>query len=120
MNRPEEANHRAIAAYLRAAAPSSFYWTSVAHQRGTRKRFEMGILKALGVRSGCPDIVACHNGRFIGIEIKAPKGRLSENQEATSDAITLAGGLYAVVRSVDEVDAFLRMIGVPMRGRIAA
>lgn len=120
MKRPEETIHRAVAAYLKVALPGACYWTSIPNQRGTRKRFEMGILKALGVKAGAPDIILCWDGRFIGIELKAPGGKLSDNQESTSDSITLAGGVYTVARSVDDVDGFLRIIGVPLRASLRA
>lgn len=115
MNRPEEITHRAIASFLTVALPSDSYWFSVPNQRGTRKRFEMGILKALGVKSGVPDIVILARGQFIGLEVKAPKGSIQDSQKAASDAIFKAGGLYSVVRSVDDAERFLRSAGVQLR-----
>ncbi len=117
-NRPEEDLHRATVQYLAASMPLASFWFTVPNQRGTRKKYEMGILKALGVKAGVPDIVAIYEGRFIGIELKAPKGKISENQERASDAIVMAGGLYTVARSVEEVEHYLRAIGLPMRGRV--
>ena len=40
------------------------------------------ILNKMGLKSGCPDL--CHEfsgGRIVYIELKSPKGRLSNNQQ---------------------------------------
>lgn len=49
-------------------------------------------------RAGVPDIVACHNGKFIGIECKAGKGKVTALQERELDAIDAAGGFTFVAR----------------------
>lgn len=118
INRPEETIHRALAAFLDTALPSDSYWFSVPNQRGTRKRFEMGILQALGVKSGVPDIIILVRGQFIGLEVKAPKGTLNDNQKAASDRIFKSGGLYSVVRSPEEAERYLRSAGVQLRASI--
>jgi len=56
-------------------------------------------------RSGEPDIIACYNGRFIGLEVKAEKGRVTPLQLAKLRSIKSAGGIAAVVRSVEDVDS---------------
>ena len=77
--------------------------------------------KAMGVVRGVPDLVLCWEGRFIGLELKAPKGRITPEQEAAGRAITAAGGLYHVLRGYDEAVEFLDMLGVirPVTGRLA-
>lgn len=50
-------------------------------------------------------IVAC--GRRLEIEVKGPKGRLTEQQEAWGRCISALGGLYLVARSAEEVATFL-------------
>lgn len=49
-------------------------------------------------RSGVPDIVACLNGKFVGIECKAGKNTLTELQRKELKAIRAAGGVAIVVR----------------------
>lgn len=56
---------------------------------------------------GTPDLLACYRGRFVAIEVKAPRGRLSELQAARIEAIRAAGGVAGVARSVDEALALL-------------
>lgn len=56
--------------------------------------------------SGVPDFIVCHQGRFIGIETKAP-GKLSNTttlQKMQIEAIRKAGGAAVVVDSVDQLD----------------
>ena len=54
--------------------------------------------------SGLPDILACYNGRFIGIEVKRPDTRhtVTARQQAQLDLIEKAGGIVGVATSVDE------------------
>ena len=49
-------------------------------------------------RSGVPDIVACHNSQFIGIECKAGKGKTTALQERELKLIEKAGGVTFVIR----------------------
>ena len=44
-------------------------------------------------RSGVPDVVACLDGQFIGIECKAGSGRTTPLQERELQAIEDAGGI---------------------------
>lgn len=47
---------------------------------------------------GVPDILACINGRFVGIELKTDKGIVSELQKYQGDKIQKSNGLWFVVR----------------------
>lgn len=69
------------------------------------------FIKTLGgsVPSGTPDILACLNGRFIGIEVKKPVGgKVSELQKLKIKEIQRAGGIAFVARSVKEVEEHLQ------------
>lgn len=59
-----------------------------------------------GLGVGSPDIVGwrSHHGvaQFVGIECKAERGRASPEQAAFLATLLAAGGLGAVVRSVEE------------------
>jgi hypothetical protein len=63
--------------------------------------------KRLGVRKGWPDIEIIYRGRFIGIELKTKKGRVSEAQKKCHDDIILAGGVVTICRSLNEVIEFM-------------
>jgi hypothetical protein len=55
--------------------------------------------------SGAPDFVVCFESRFIGIECKAAKGKLTALQEKNLAQIRSAGGLAIVVNeeNIDEL-----------------
>jgi pantoate kinase len=59
--------------------------------------------------SGVPDFLVCHNGRFIGIEAKAGKGKTTALQDAHLERIRAAGGLSLVVNetNLDELKELL-------------
>lgn len=46
---------------------------------------------------GIPDILACVNGRFVGIEVKASNGRPSELQIWNKEQIRKCGGISIIV-----------------------
>ena len=54
-------------------------------------------------RSGVPDIIACYRSKFIGIEVKGPKGVVSAIQEKNVRMILAAGGHASVAKTVNEV-----------------
>ena len=58
-------------------------------------------------RAGCPDITLVVNGKFIGIEVKAPGKQQSKNQKEAEKQIKFAGGEYYVVFSVLQVKTIL-------------
>lgn len=59
--------------------------------------------------AGLPDILACYQGRFIGIEVKRPetRGTVTARQQAFLDQIEAAGGIVGVATSVEEALAIL-------------
>lgn len=97
---------------------------------GKRTKAEAARFKAVGVVAGFPDLMVIGPGKVLFMELKAPRKRLKSGAESqakaeTSDAqdavlslLSGAGWPVAVVRSIDEAQAFLRAHGVPMRGRV--
>ena len=65
-------------------------------------------------RSGVPDIVACINGRFVGIECKAGKGVTTALQDKNLEAIRQSGGKAFVLNeeNVDSLTTLLRIMGM--------
>ena len=55
---------------------------------------------------GAPDITCCWKGKFVGIEIKAEKGKQTDAQIEAQTRIEEAGGLYFLVRDVGELRWF--------------
>lgn len=73
--------------------------------------WEFSVRGGIGQRAGVPDLIACIGEKFYGIEFKAgKKGRLSENQKYELEAITKAGGVAIVIRSLDECIEFFKQI----------
>jgi hypothetical protein len=52
---------------------------------------------------GSPDIICVIAGQYVGIEVKAPKGKQSEHQKVFQDALEQAGGKYLLAHSLDDV-----------------
>lgn len=51
---------------------------------------------------GIPDIIVCHHGAFVALEVKRPGGKPTKLQEATIQAIRRSGGWAFVVHSLEE------------------
>lgn len=62
--------------------------------------------------AGIPDLIACYNGRFLGIEVKVGRNKPSPIQTAKLNAITEAGGIGICVWSLDDVKIALEKLGV--------
>ncbi len=58
--------------------------------------------------AGIPDIICCCRGRFYGFEVKTETGKPTGLQEVTIRKINEAGGMAAIVRSVDDVRRILK------------
>jgi len=63
------------------------------------------VSNGMGVH-GIPDFICCANGKFYGIETKAPgkRNNVSAPQEFQMAAITAAGGKCAVVDNVNQLE----------------
>lgn len=68
------------------------------------KYFANGMTKA-----GIPDILACVNGYFVGIEVKAKAGRASPLQYYHRDKIREAGGV-SIILYPDDYEDFKTLI----------
>lgn len=111
---PEDSLHRTVIDWLSVVHPDCLYWHVPNQAHGPvqwhRKR------KALGVVSGVADLCFClPGGKFGAIELKAPKGRPSGNQDAWGKSVREMGGYYEVCRSLPEVQGVLAAWGVNYR-----
>jgi len=69
-------------------------------------------LISFGLAEGSGDLIGwAAGGRFASIEVKGRTGRPSRAQETWRDAILAAGGIAAVVGSVEEVEEILGLSG---------
>lgn len=85
---------KAVKEYLKTV-DNCFYWKEHGSQYG---------------QAGIPDIIICLDGRFIALEVKTAKGKVSILQQVTLRKIKNAGGIAEVVRSVEEVKKIIERI----------
>lgn len=143
MKRDEEKLQRALVAYLRAALPRPWLVFHPANGGG-RSKAEAGILKAMGVLAGMPDLLVVGPRtaipldspvgnatlpRLIALELKAPpkplkRGGVSKAKPNVSDAqrdviasLAACGVPTLIVRDVDEALRALTQLGVPLKAR---
>lgn len=62
-------------------------------------------------KAGVPDILACVNGYFMGIELKATKGKVSELQYWNRDEIRKSGGV-SIILYPDQFEDFKKFINI--------
>lgn len=119
MRRPEEALQRSIVCYLKTACPD-LLWYHVPNGGG-RSKAEAGILKAMGVKPGVPDLAfILPGGQAAYIEVKPEGGYLRPEQKTWGREIAAAGGRFAVCRSLQDVAETLTEWGVVLRAKVAA
>lgn len=61
-------------------------------------------------KSGVPDIIGCHRGRFFGIECKAGKNAPTKLQELNLKQIKDAGGIALVINE-ENINDVTRILG---------
>jgi len=68
-----------------------------------RQIFHWKEMQGLGSHKGVADIIGIYDGKFMAIEVKTLKGKLSDHQRTFLDAVKDEGGIAIVARSVDDV-----------------
>jgi hypothetical protein len=112
MTTPEGAVKTAICYYLLTQkgkvrifwinASTGIYDPSRGIFRANKSPFQIkGVADILGMLS---------NGRFLAIEVKSKKGRLSPEQKIFLEEINAGGGIGILARSVEDVECALKEI----------
>lgn len=114
MNRPEQDLQRQVCNIFDLLLPKDVAWFAIPNG-GARSKPEAAIMKGLGTKAGIPDLCLIYRGRPHFIELKAPNGRLSQNQKDMHQRLTLAGAIVITCRSLEDVADFLGVIGIPAR-----
>lgn len=95
--KPERAVQRAILLWLKANG-------CLAAVTDAGAAYRSGSFGADTVPAGWPDITGLlPDGRFIGVEVKAPSGRQSPVQKAMEQEIGRRNGIYVLAFSVEDV-----------------
>lgn len=85
--------------------PGAFFWRN----NTGALRDKNGRLVKFGY-PGSGDILGCYYGFFICFEVKFDLGQQRDDQRKFEKYVQSAGGIYAVVRSVEDATELLRMI----------
>ncbi len=105
--------------FLDLALPPGARWSTFPAGGGGLVRGAQ--LKARGLKPGVPDILICYRSQTLAIELKRPKGSLSDDQKRCHAALRAAGITVATCHSVAEVETFLKhYCAIPLVARVAA
>ena len=63
--------------------------------------YAVNYIGGISANNGTPDILACLNGRFIGVEAKAGKNKPTDLQTLNLKRIDEAGGLAMVINETN-------------------
>lgn len=85
-------------------------WVHIANEYSDqKKRFVYGqLMKALGKIKGAPDYIIAKDGRVLFLEMKAAKGRQSDEQKFFGQWSAYAGISYEIAYSFQEAEAILK------------
>lgn len=75
-----------------------------------RNRYEQMIAKSTGLVAGVADLNMLHGGQFYAIELKSPEGRQTVEQRAWQRRIEAEGGVYVIVRSLEQFQTFIEEV----------
>jgi len=69
----------------------------------------------MGQLPGFPDLCVACGGTLYGLEVKTAKGVLSPEQQRVRGLFNAQGWSFVVVRSLDDLERFLEVAGLPTR-----
>jgi hypothetical protein len=98
--------------------PGVTWWSALDHAAQLSPRYG-AERKRRGVKRGLPDFIVMAKGmNVIGFELKTEKGRLSPDQVLVQTSWAVMGHDIYTVRSLEEVQEILVLLGVPLRRRM--
>jgi hypothetical protein len=114
--KPEQKLQIQVAEFLDVALPIDSAWTAI-NPVPAKSKAVAGLSKAMGLKAGFLDILILYRAGAYLIELKAKRGKLSDDQHGMTAQLISAGAKCAVARSLDEVIAILNGFGIPLRAR---
>lgn len=119
MRRDEEQLQRAVVELLTLYERRGGLCFAHIPSGGYRTPAEAGVLKAMGVKRGIPDLLIwTPEGHSFGIELKGPRGKESDAQILFRSTLESLGHRVYVAWSLEEVEAALRLERVPPVGKL--
>ena len=109
----EDPIQASIVQWLRTCAPDCLSFA--VPNGGLRSKREAARMKWTGALAGVPDLIVVAPRHVVFIEVKAPKGRESEDQKAVHAHLRGLGYTVATVRSIDDVRLTLKHLGIKTR-----
>jgi hypothetical protein len=103
-------------AFLGKALPDDAYFSAIDHARKMSKAAG-AQRKARGVKAGLPDWLIVWHGITLWIERKVDAS-LSEGQKTTRDALRANGHHWALAKSLEDVEAACRDVGIPLKATL--
>lgn len=122
--KPAQVEYRlqvALADYIREMIVPGVYWSAIANGEDRPKVYDERKgrwysptgqrLERAGLRKGNPDLFFIVRGRSVGLELKRPGAKQSEDQIKAEQDWILAGGVYRCADNFDDAIAFLEEQG---------
>lgn len=114
---PEQVLQQAVADFLCLALRPPVLWS--AFPAGGGGAIRGGILKSMGLQAGWPDVLVLAPGPIVvGIELKAGKGKQSEQQIRIQNGFVDCNASYAIARTVNHVEVVLRQNDIPLHATV--
>jgi hypothetical protein len=96
---PEQVIKTSICQYLELRR--IFFWIVIQNP---------GRYKSRHIKRGIPDLLGIFRGKPLAIEVKAPGGRVSPEQEKFIEDFRREGGIAFTAKSVEEVEKQLKEV----------
>jgi hypothetical protein len=110
----EAAIQRQIVDFIRVTAPDLLVFAIPNGSQRTKSGRPANAV--YGMVSGAPDLcVVCPLGKVFWLEVKAPKGRVSDAQLSFHWELEKRNHICAVVRSIDDVRLVFKELGINTR-----
>ena len=109
----EDPLQASIVQYIRTVAPDCL--TFSVPLGGYRNKREAARLKWTGALAGVPDLVVVAPRHVFFIEVKAPKGRASDEQKAVHEHLRALGYVVVIACSIEDVRLTFRHLGIKTR-----
>ena len=116
--RHEDNLQKAAVQLFKFCLPEHIIWFHCPNGEKRSKR-TAAKLKAMGVFAGVADLIIVMPGGRVGfIELKAPKGVLSQFQKVFGGKCHALDAPYVICRSLDEIKDALESWGIKLNGKI--